>query len=211
MRFLAFVLFALASPAVASAQDTPPAPTQQPAPTQPPGAAGGKAKLDAKQLETLSMLHQVNMMEIEAGKLAERQGTPKVQDYGKMLVKDHQANDKQLATFARQHGLSKIPAYQPRSQAEQQAQQDMKDAMARLRELQGADFDRAFLNQMVLDHQKAIAKVDQAMSAAKDPAYAELLRTTRPVLQRHEDRARELQQEPPAVSRAPADAPQRPR
>jgi len=209
MRFHAFVLFAaLAFPALASAQGTaqqPPHHTQKPSKTP-----EKKAKLDPKQLETLSMLHHTNQMEIEAGKLAQRQGTAKVQEYGKMLVKDHEANDKQLASFAKQHGMSGLPEHKPRTDAEMKEQQDMKDAMARLAELKGADFDRAFLNQMVLDHQRAIAKVDQAMSGAKDPAYLELLRNTRPVLQRHEDRARELQQGAPEVSRAPQTKEQRP-
>jgi putative membrane protein len=213
MRFHAFVVFAtLALPAWANAQGTSQQPPHhtQPAPANDRAndkaknkANDKKAKLDAQQLETIAMLHHTNVMEIEAGKLAQRQGTSKVKDYGKMLVKDHEASDQQLLAFVKQHGMSSLPEHQPRTEAAMKEQQDMQDAMARLAELQGADFDRAFLNQMVLDHQRALTKVDQAMSRAKDPGYLELLRNTRPVLQRHEDRARELQQAAPEVSQAP--------
>ena len=54
-----------------------------------------------------SFLHQVNQAEINAGKLAQQQGTSQdVKDYGRMLVEDHTKADQTLTDVAKKAHLN---------------------------------------------------------------------------------------------------------
>ncbi len=165
------------------------------------GAKAG-AKLEGADLEVVSHLNHVNKMEIDMGKLAQKQGTGKVKQYGATLIKDHTAANKDLAAMAKKKGVAKIPAEKPTSEAMQKEHQDAMDAMAKMKKLKGAEFDREFLTMMVADHDKTIARVDSAMATAQDPELKTFLSTIRPTLQRHADQARQLQSGTSEVSSA---------
>lgn len=206
---LAFVL-ALASPLTAGAEDTP-----QGSKSSEKAEAGGStakkksaAKLHQDDVAIIAHHHQLHMLEIDYGKLAQQRGTGPVQRYGERLMKDHQKLDKDLTALAKKHGLSKIPMVTPDTEAAQKEQQDAKDTMARISKLEGAEFDREFLSVMVMDHEREIGKTENAIAAARSPALASLLRNVKPVLQRHADSARELQKGAPqvgALERSPTE------
>ena len=157
------------------------------------GTAKTNAKLEGADLQVVAHLNHVNQMEIDMGKMAQRQGTAKVKTYGAMLIKDHTAAMKDLKAMAKKKGVAKIPADKPTSETMQKEHQDMMDAMARMKKLKGAEFDREFLTMMIADHDKEVSRVDAAMSTATDPELKTFLSSVRPTLQRHADQARELQ------------------
>jgi len=230
MKLRAFaILAALAVPALASATpaDNPPnnnAPTNNhpadPNPDKSPPAssndtssnktAGNDAKTGAKlsdgDTRTIAHLHHVNQMEITLGKDAQRQGTAKVKDYASTLITDHQTADKDLTAFAKAHKLTTIPADKPMTDAERQDDKDMTQQMAKLKTLNGADFDKAYLTMMVSGHDKELTKIDVEISSATDPDFKNLLQGVKPVLQRHADQARDLMKSP----QASADEPRKP-
>lgn len=150
-------------------------------------------KLEADDVKIVSHVAHIDQMEIDAGKLAQKNGTAQVKKYGAMLVKDHTANSKDMKAFAKKKGVAKIPAYKPETEAEKKEHQDSMDTIARIKKLKGAEFDREFLTLMITDHDKAIGRVNTFVTASKDPDLAEKLRGVLPVLQRHADNARELQ------------------
>ena len=52
-------------------------------------------------------IHKINQMEIQAGQLAQRNGSSaKVKQYGQQLVRDHQAADKKITTLAQSLGVN---------------------------------------------------------------------------------------------------------
>ena len=52
-------------------------------------------------------IHKINQMEIQAGQLAQRNGSSaKVKQYGQQLVRDHQAADKKITTLAQTLGVN---------------------------------------------------------------------------------------------------------
>jgi hypothetical protein len=51
---------------------------------------------------------------------------------------------------------------------------------------------------MVAGHDKELAKIDTAIGAAADPDLQTMLKSTKPVLQRHSDQAKDLQKSPQA-------------
>jgi putative membrane protein len=231
---LAFPALALAQPAppAAPAQPDKAAPTDRAQDAQPPGKTTdqtGKtqtdktnekttntntntntnkagAKLSDGDVKIIAHLHHVNKMEVDLGKLAQKSGTSTVKNYGETLERDHQSSNKDLMAFAKQRKLAAIPADKPESEADKQAHKDMMQKMARLKTLKGAEFDKEFLTMMVADHDKELARIDTAISSATDPDLQNMLKTVKPVLQRHADQARDLQNNAQA-SLKPGDQP----
>lgn len=151
------------------------------------------AKLSDAELHIIGHVHHVNQMEIDMGRLAEKSGsTQAVKSYGQMLVKDHSQNDRDLTAFAKKHS-AKIPADVPQNEADKKEAQDTKDAMARLKNMKGADFDREFLTLMVDGHDKELAKIDTEVGQVDNSDLSTMLKDMKPVLQRHADQARDLQ------------------
>lgn len=164
------------------------------------GDTGKNAKLSDADTKIVAHLHHVNQMEIQAGQLAERAGSARVKDYGKTLVNDHQSADKDLTAFARSHKVMAIPADKAATDADRQDDKDMMTAMAHLKTLKGAEFDKEFLNMMVSGHDKELTKIDVAISGATDSDLKNMLQSVKPVLQRHADQARDLQKSPQAAN-----------
>lgn len=192
------IITTLALPALAIAQDKP---QDKPATTK----TEKPAKLSAEDAKIISHLHHLNQMEIDLGKAAAKSGTTNVKSYSENLEKDHQNADAELTAYAKKHGVSKIPADKPETDAERQAQKDTNAAVAHLKTLKGAEFDKEFLNMMVTDHDKEVARIDASIAAASDPDFQTWLRSFKPVLQRHADQARELQKAPQASADRPTD------
>jgi putative membrane protein len=164
-------------------------------------------KLSDADIKTIAHLHHVNQMEITLGKEAQRQGTQKVKDYAGTLINDHQQADKDLTAFAKAHHLTAIPADKPTADADRQDDKDMTQAMAKLKTLKGADFDKEYLNMMVSSHDKELTKIDVEISAASGADFKNLLQSVKPMLQRHADQARDLLKSPQASAAQPAPHP----
>ena len=116
--------------------------------------------------------------EIAAAKLAEKNGSDKaVKDYAKMLVTDHTAMGKKVKDAA---GTSVTePTTPPDTSA--------------LDGKTGKDFDKAFVDQMVTDHQNAVALFDNASKNASTDKAKSLASDALPKLQKHLDEAQKLQ------------------
>jgi len=167
---------------------------------RPADKTGGdkNAKLSDGDTKIIAHLHHVNMMEIDAGKIAQKNGSAAVKSYAETLISDHQSNDKDLTSFAKQHKLATIPADKPQADADKQDDKDMAATMAHLKALKGTEFDKAFLNMMVSGHDKELAKIDSSIGSAGDADLKSMLTSVKPVLQRHSDQAKDLQKSPQA-------------
>jgi putative membrane protein len=180
---------------------TGPAATNDQSPTTPSRQGDKLSDADTK---IVAHLHHVNQMEITLAKEAQKQGTARIKDYASTILTDHQSSDKDLTSLAKKHKLGTIPADKPQSDADRQDEKDMTVSVARLKTLKGADFDKEYLNMMVSGHDKELTRIDTSMSAANDPDLKSLLQSTKPVLQRHADQARDLQKSPQASLDTPA-------
>ncbi|MGE5180600.1 MAG: DUF4142 domain-containing protein [Acidobacteriota bacterium] len=151
------------------------------------------AKLSQSELQVIANVHEMNLNEIEAGRLAEKDGgTQAVKSYGEMLIKDHGQNDRQLMSFVKSHN-QKMPTAAMQKEADRKDMQDQKQALTKLKGMKGADFDREFLRQMVDAHDKALAKIDTAIGEVNNSELASILKDAKPVLQKHADQARDLE------------------
>jgi putative membrane protein len=106
-----------------------------------------------------------------------------VRDYAQMLVDDHTKALRELVDLMTQKGIS-----QPNGLA------DVKhEALGELNKFSGREFDHEFINLMVNDHEKAVAKFSKEQDAAQDAAIKKYAKDVLPVLEKHLTRARELQ------------------
>lgn len=144
-------------------------------------AADAGLPLDAR---VLNDMHRINHAEIMAGKLGMEKGrTEAVRRYGEHLWRDHRAHDELVISTARDAG---IELYQPRpTELERQA-------LARLERLSGAEFDRAFTEEMRIGHERAVLVLERAQAALSNDDVRKLVGQTIPTLRSHERMAVDL-------------------
>ncbi|WP_423193999.1 DUF4142 domain-containing protein [Cupriavidus sp. H18C2] len=123
-------------------------------------------------------------MEIQASTLAEsRASSPAVKAFAAQMVKDHRAAEAKLKQHAQRLGVQ-VPA---------SPLDNDKQALARLGQLKGADFDRAYAQQIGVDaHQDAVALFRKAVDDTKDDGVKAFARETLPTLNHHLEMARQM-------------------
>ena len=124
------------------------------------------------------------MAEVELGRLAELKGSSDdVRKFGQRMVEDHsKANDK-LKELAAAKSIT-LPE-QPNAQ--QEATKD------RLMKLSGADFDKAYMRDMVQDHKKDVAAFRVESKSGRDPDVRNFATTTLPTLRDHMKNAESIE------------------
>lgn len=137
-----------------------------------------------------AILLAANEVDIEAGKLAEsRGGSKEVKQFGHQMVSDHTAVNKAARDLVRK--LKVKPEENPTSTGLKKAG----DAtLKRLKELKGAAFDMAYVDNEVTYHQTVLDVVDKTLipGASNDELKA-LLVKVRPAFVAHLEHAQHLQ------------------
>jgi putative membrane protein len=142
------------------------------------------AGVEAGDKATLQKLHDANQMEIQMGRLAQDHGSTKaVREFGKRLMTDHTAADAKLEAFLRTRG-SDLASFATTTSAD--ADHEL------LATKSGTDFDRAFGQQMVRDHQKAIDLINSARVETADDTLRMLYDQLIPVIQNHKRVAEQI-------------------
>lgn len=123
------------------------------------------------------------MLEVEAGRLAQQKGLmQEVKDYGQTMVNDHTTANNQLKTLA-----SQLNIILPDSMS-----QEHLDQLQSLRDKNGAEFDREYMDLMVSSHENAISLFEDASNNMENAEVKRFATTTLPVLRQHHARANQL-------------------
>ncbi len=123
------------------------------------------------------------MAEVELGRLAaERASSSDVKAFAQMMVDDHSKANGELTSLAGQKSVTLPTEPLPPAKA----------AKDHLSTLSGAAFDKAYMDHMVKDHEKAVALFTKEASAGKDPDTKSWAEKTLPTLQQHLAKAREV-------------------
>jgi len=116
------------------------------------------------------------LAEVELGKLAaDKASSDAVKQFGQKMVDDHSKANDQLKQLASQKQID-LP---------QEPSAKHKAMMARLQKLSGADFDKAYVSEMLKDHQHDVSAFQQESSSAADPDIKNFASQTLPTLQEH--------------------------
>jgi putative membrane protein len=169
----------MAQPALAQSQD-------QTKPQQQMSTGGAQQQLAQKDLDFVKEAAGAGMAEVKLGKLAQDQAkSDPVQQFGKHMVDDHGKANDELQAIAEQKGVE-LPQDLPADA--QQAYDDLKQKS-------GQEFDQAFMDTMVQDHQKAVDLFQQEAKSGKDPDLQQFAQATLPTLQEHLDLAQKTQEQ----------------
>ncbi len=125
-----------------------------------------------------------NQMEIQLGQLAARQGSSQdVKNFGQRMVTDHTQAYQKIMSIAQQKGLS-VP-----STLDKDRQKKVDD----LAKKSGADFDRAFLNEMAKNHREDINKFEKEARDGKDQDIKSYASQMLPSLKEHQQMLAQIQ------------------
>jgi putative membrane protein len=123
------------------------------------------------------------MAEVELGKLAsEKASSDGVKGFAKKMVEDHSKANAELKSLAAAEGVELPAAPGPAHKALE----------ARLRTRSGAEFDSAYMDAMVKDHEKAVKAFTRQSTGGGDPDVKEWAGKKLPALRRHLEMARDL-------------------
>jgi len=117
--------------------------------------------IDSKEDDSEFLVDQaeINLAEIEIGKLAQQKSTnTEVKKFGKMLVDEHTKSASEVSALAKAKNFTL-----PTSLTE-----DGQEEYNKLNEKTGLDFDKKFADMMIDGHEKAIDKLKKASENAKD-------------------------------------------
>jgi putative membrane protein len=133
------------------------------------------------------------MAEVELGKLAAEKGSSDaVKQFGKRMAEDHGKASDELKQLAQQKGVT-LPT---------DLDAKHKQLRERLTKLTGAEFDRAYANEMVKDHKKDVADFKREASRAKDPDLKAWAGKTLPTLEDHLKQAQDMEAQVKSAPRA---------
>lgn len=119
---------------------------------------------------------QGGMAEVKLGQLATQNAqSPDVKAFGERMVTDHTKANDQLKSVASSKGVT-LPTD---LDAKDQATYD------RLSKLHGAEFDRAYMLDMVRDHKADISEFQKEANSGTDPEVKKFAADTLPTLQQH--------------------------
>ena len=153
-------------------------------------ATGAFAQAGPTDPQIAHIVVTANQVDIDAGKLAESRGhSPDVKAFGKRMVTDHTGVNKQAVALVTKLGVK--PEDNPTSQS---LKQGGEENLKNLKGLNGAAFDKAYIDHEVAYHQQVIDAVDKTLiPSAKNAELKDLLTKTRPAFVAHLDHAKELQ------------------
>jgi putative membrane protein len=118
------------------------------------------------------------MAEVELGQLAQQKAVnSKVKDFGAMMVTDHSKANDEMKALAQSKGIT-LPT------AIDTEEQKVKDDLSAKT---GADFDKAYVSNMIDDHKKDIKEFENASKNCKDADLKAFAVKTLPVLKMHLD------------------------
>ncbi|MEO8726684.1 MAG: DUF4142 domain-containing protein [Acidobacteriaceae bacterium] len=128
---------------------------------------------------------QGGMAEVQLGQLAvDKAQSPDVKAFGQKMVDDHGKANEQLKDVAQKDNVT-LPQ---QLTAKDEATKD------KLSKLDGAAFDKAYMHDMVMDHEKDIREFKQEAKMGKNDSIKDFASSTLPTLEEHLKMAKDANQ-----------------
>ncbi len=176
----------IAIPATASQSPASPPATPTVAPAQPdmPKAAAAVKHAASADARFVLQAAEGGMMKMAKGKLAAQKGAHEgVKQFGQKMIDDHSKVNDELKSIAGAKNIT-LPGETPQS--------PMHATLAKLEKLEGANFDRAYVEDQIRDHEKTIAIFEREAKTGKDAELKAFAEKTLPTLKEHLTMAQDL-------------------
>jgi putative membrane protein len=145
-------------------------------------ASGRSAEL-SKDNQFVATAAAGSLAEVKFGKLAlEKASDPTVKAFARRMADDHAKTGEQLKEVARSLNIT-LPS---ELNSADRAQYDQ------LSKLSGPEFDYAYMQMMLEDHEKDVAEFKQEAASGKNPAIKNFAAQTLPTLEDHLRQARDV-------------------
>ena len=116
------------------------------------------------------------MAEVELGKLATSHASnDRVKQFGQKMVDDHSKANNELSQIASKKGVTVPTSLAAKDQA----------TVDKLSKLNGAEFDKAYMDDMVKDHRTDVSEFQKEANSGTDPDVKAFAAKTVPTLQQH--------------------------
>ena len=169
----------MSQPALAQQQDT--TGQQQ----QPPAQAGEQQQLAQEDMEFARKAAEGGLKEVRLGELAQQAAAEEVKQFGQRMVEDHGRANEELKQIAEQKGIE-LPQEMP---------DDAQQLYDELQQKSGAEFDQAYMDEMVSDHEEDVQEFEDYVESAQDPDLRNFAEQTLPTLREHLDLAKQTQEQ----------------
>jgi putative membrane protein len=123
------------------------------------------------------------MAEVITGQLAAQKGTdPQVRMFGQRMVADHSKANDELKSIASKDNIT-LP---------EQPGLKHKTTASKLGNMSGKDFDKAYTQEMIKDHEEDVALFKKEAESGSNPDLKAFAQKTLPTLQEHLDMIRKI-------------------
>lgn len=113
----------------------------------------------------------------------DRTKNDQVKEFAEQLKKDHRKGEEMLAQEIKDRKIASVAGLE----------KETRETIDRLKKLEGNELDKEFLRIVVDSHEKAISACKDQSKSGKEKECSELAKEMIPTLQKHLDRAKELQ------------------
>ncbi len=169
----------------ASAQDSSATTTRSTGKVDPDQLNSEKPKLTADEQEFIKTAAAGNLAEVEMAELALKNGeSAPVKEFAQRMITDHGKANKELEALAKRDNIAD---FKPMVSAEDQAISE------KLAKLKGKEFDEAYINNAVEDHQKDVAEYSAARNRVVSEGLLDYVKTTEPIIGSHLAMAKKMQ------------------
>jgi putative membrane protein len=146
-------------------------------------AADEKKEKESGDKEFASKASASGMAEVNLSELAVRFArNPAVRQFAQRLIADHMRANQELLQMANRRSI-KLPSTMD---------DEHQKCFDKLQKLSGAEFDRAYMEAMVKDHEKAVKAFEKESKEGKDDNMKQWANRLTPIMKRHLETARKV-------------------
>jgi putative membrane protein len=143
----------------------------------------GKAKAVSDEMFVKEAVHG-GLAEVKLGQLAqEHASSAAVRKFGERMVEDHTRANKEFMALLKQKAMA------PPDKGLSRKDQELYDRLSKMR---GDEFDRAYMQHMVKDHEEDVALFQSMAAVGRDADLKAFAVKTLPVLKEHLQMARKV-------------------
>jgi putative membrane protein len=143
--------------------------------------AAQTGKADHKESAFIKDAAQGGQAEVQMGQMAAQKAqNDQVKQFAQHLQQDHSQANQELTQIAQKLGVN-VPSQPDRKETR---------TSEKLQDMTGANFDKAFIEHAIKDHQKDITKYEKALQDVQDPGLKAFIQKSLPTLHKHLQMAR---------------------
>jgi len=144
------------------------------------GASSSPEKLSPIDQQFIQDAGQAGATEIAASKLAlAKSSDAQVKHFAERMIADHSKLARNLDVLAKRHGITAAPSADSA-------------VVGSLQNLQGADFDKAYIEKVVGGHQKAVELFKKESESGNDAQLKNAASKALPIVEHHYEMAQQL-------------------